>query len=540
MDRSDGKIQEDGESAAGLTRRGFLSRIGSIGGSAAVLTALESWNMGIASAQNAPPRLEGSGKGRSVVIIGAGLAGLGSAYELTRAGYECTLVEARKRSGGRVLTARRGFEMQELGGLAQKCEFDEGQYINLGPWHIPYTHRSTLHYTRELGVPIEILVTENDAAWLYFKDGKGPFAGKRLRQYAVKADIQGFTNELIVKAASSGRLDIPLSEEDRKKFISHLVREGYLDAKELKYKGIAGRRDEPGFGGAFNPEPSGNTKPMDWAGLIADNMGRFYNSVSGGTSTTPMFQMTGGMDALPRAFEKRLGPMIRFGVEVESIRQDDRGVTVNCRETATGRRSAVKADYCICTIPLSVLKNMDIQVSDPFKRAMATVTYTTVLKLGMQFGKRFWEENDHIYGGSVRTDAPTGNIQLPSEGFQSQKGVVLASYAIGTSSIKLSGMDAPGRREAALATGERIWPEDYRKYAEAAFSIAWHRTPYTMGGWANWTEAARKIAYPLLNEPDGRIYLAGEHLTHLNGWMAGALESMWQQVDKLHRRVKSS
>src|SRR5262245_30440307 len=415
---------EKEEQVPALTRRGFLTRIGSIGGSAAVLTALESWNMGIASTQNAPPRLGGSGKGRSIVIVGAGLAGLGAAYELTRAGYECTLVEARKRSGGRVLTARRGFEMQELGGLPQKCEFDEGQYINLGPWHIPYTHRSTLHYTRELGVPIEIIVNDNEAAWLYYKDAKEPFGGKRLRQYAVKADIRGFTNELIAKAASNRRLDIPLSDDDRQKFISYLVREGYLDARELKYKGIAGRGDEPGFGGAFNPEPRGSTVPMDWAGLIAGNMGRFYNSVSGGTSMPMMFQMTGGMDALPRAFEKRLGAIIRFGIEVESIRQDDRGVTVDCRDTANGRRSAVKADYCICTIPLSVLKNMEIQVSDPFKRAMAAVTYTTVLKLGLQFGKRFWEENDHIYGGSVRTDAPTGNIHLPSEGFQSQKGIV--------------------------------------------------------------------------------------------------------------------
>jgi monoamine oxidase len=531
---------QNGEQVRALTRRGFLTRIGSIGGSAAVLTALESWNMGIASAQNAPPRLDGSPKGTSVVIVGAGLAGLGAAYELTRSGYACTIVEARKYSGGRVLTVRRGFQMQELGGLPQKCEFDEGQYVNLGAWRMPYAHRSTLHYTRELGIPIEVLVNENDAAWLYFKDAKGPFAGKRLRQYAVKADITGYTNELIAKAASSGRLDIPLSSEDREKFISYLVRQGYLDAREIKYKGITGRGDEPGFGGAFNPEPGERTVPMDWAGLIAGNMGRFYNSVSSGTSTPAMFQMVGGMDALPRAFEKRLGTIIRLGIEVESIRQDERGVTVNCHHTANGRRSSVKADYCICTIPLSVLKNMDIQVSDSFKRAMAAVTYTTVLKLGLQFRKRFWEENDHIYGGSVRTDAPTGNIHLPSDRFQSQKGVVVASYAIGTSSIKLSAMDAAGRREAALATGELIWPEDYRRYAEAAFSIAWHRTPYTMGGWANWSEAARRTAYPLLNEPDGRIYLAGEHLTHLNGWMAGALESMWQQVDKLHRRVKSS
>jgi len=37
--------------------------------------------------------------------------------------------------------------------------------------------------------------------------------------------------------------------------------------------------------------------------------------------------------------------------------------------------------------------------------------------------------------------------------------------------------------------------------------------------------------------PDGQVYFAGEHLTWLNAWMAGALESARSMVAALQSRV---
>jgi monoamine oxidase len=61
-----------------------------------------------------------------------------------------------------------------------------------------------------------------------------------------------------------------------------------------------------------------------------------------------------------------------------------------------------------------------------------------------------------------------------------------------------------------------------------------------MGGWVMWDEDGRKDAYPILTEPDGRIYLAGEHLSYITGWQEGALESSWQQMTKLNKRVHAA
>ena len=84
-----------------LTRREFLFRAAAVGGSALLLNTMNAWGMGIASTTHAPPELSGSGKGKKVVILGAGLAGMTAAFELGKLGYQVEVLEARPFAGGR-------------------------------------------------------------------------------------------------------------------------------------------------------------------------------------------------------------------------------------------------------------------------------------------------------------------------------------------------------------------------------------------------------------------------------------------------------
>jgi monoamine oxidase len=111
-----------------LTRRALLEHIGSVGGLGAAYMAMETLGLAIptpAGAENfaLPPR---SGNGRSVVILGAGIAGLISAYELQRAGYRVTVLEARNRIGGRSWTIRGGDRIVQTGRPDQLATFDPG------------------------------------------------------------------------------------------------------------------------------------------------------------------------------------------------------------------------------------------------------------------------------------------------------------------------------------------------------------------------------------------------------------------------------
>ena len=136
------------EAGGVLTRRRFFESLAAFGGVSLAMAGMDALGFGFASAQTAPPKLEGDSKGTKVVVLGAGLAGMTAAYELTKAGYQVQVIEARSFAGGRCQTARKGFQHTDLVGNNQTCEFDEGLYINHGPWRIPYHHRSTLHYTK--------------------------------------------------------------------------------------------------------------------------------------------------------------------------------------------------------------------------------------------------------------------------------------------------------------------------------------------------------------------------------------------------------
>ena len=139
------------------TRRAFLNQVGQAGGAAAVYRAMAALGlMPEPEPWTGPVELPaGSGHDKTVLILGAGIAGLAAAYELTRAGFKCSVLEAQPHAGGRNFTVRRGTviteESAEHGTTGQKCDFDEGLYVNLGPGRIPYHHRRMLHYCSELG-----------------------------------------------------------------------------------------------------------------------------------------------------------------------------------------------------------------------------------------------------------------------------------------------------------------------------------------------------------------------------------------------------
>src|SRR6516164_9528393 len=125
--------EESREATVGVKRRDLLALVGSIAGGSAMYHAMTSLGLASESRYEGPIRLEGDPKGTSVLILGAGLAGLTAALELLKAGYKVQLLEFNARAGGRNWTLRGGDRVTELGGLTQLCEFEDGLYINPGP-----------------------------------------------------------------------------------------------------------------------------------------------------------------------------------------------------------------------------------------------------------------------------------------------------------------------------------------------------------------------------------------------------------------------
>ena len=206
-----------------------------------MMSAMTSWDL-MAGSAGQRPELTGRPAKAKVLVLGGGLSGLVVGYELGKLGYDYQLLEARDRVGGLAWTVRKGAEHTEVGGERQVCTFDEGQYVNVGPWRIPHSHHAVLNYCKELGVPMQVFLNEADASYFYSEgpDG-GPLAGKRVRLREVKADLAGSVNELLVKAIDQHQLDLPLTEDDQKLLTNYLVGQGYLDGRSRTYKAFANR-----------------------------------------------------------------------------------------------------------------------------------------------------------------------------------------------------------------------------------------------------------------------------------------------------------
>lgn len=511
-----------------ITRRTFLEQIGQTGGGVAVHGAMRS--LGLAATPAAPwrPPTERAPAGTKVVVLGAGLAGLASAYELQKLGYQCEVLDARQRTGGRCVTVRRGFVSEEKGMPPQKAEFDPDLYFNAGPMRIPHHHTPTLDYCRELSVPIEAFCAFNEAAYVH--NATAPEGAKRLRVRELRADWRGYTSEMLAKAVTFDTLDRPMTKDDRDRIVEWLRQEGGLSA-EIRYSGSARRGYTSAPGAGASPGVTG--PPVGFDELLQTGFGRYLSTEF--AMQSPMFQIVGGTDQLQKALAARV-QHVTLGAEVTAIEQPQGAVRIKYT-ASNGAAKEVTADYAISTMPLTVMRGMQIDASDAVKEAIANVNYASAAKIGLQFKRRFWEQDDQIFGGMTRTTLDITQIVYPSTGYLSKKGIVIGYYINGQGATKVGELSPAERLKKALDEGGQIHPQ-YATAYENAFSIAWQKVAHSQGGWAQFNEAQRKKEYLTLLRPDRQLYFAGDYTTYVSGWMAGAFQSARLAVSAIHERAR--
>ena len=345
----------------------------------------------------------------------------------------------------------------------------------------------------------------------------------------------------MAKAAQSRALDADVSAEDRAILLESLRSSGALDKNYRFVKGPEssdkrGYQRDPGGGLSARPQYS---EPVGLSDLLRSHL---WGALSIGDMydmQTTMFQPVGGMGRVGQAFGRELAPLIRYNAKVVEIRQDDRGVAPTKMCAGSGRHTA-RADGCVCTLPLSILGQIPMNVGGPMAQAIAAVPYCTGLKVGLQFKRRFWEEDEQIYGGITYTDLPIGQISYPSSGFFADgKGVLLGAYIWNMlDSMEFTSMTPSQRVSKAVEYGSEIHPQ-YAKEFDNGIAVAWHRVPSAMGCFGIWTDETRAAHYDNLCAFDGRIVLAGEHASYLPAWQEGAVTSALDAIGRLHQRARA-
>ncbi|MDI6100048.1 FAD-dependent oxidoreductase [Actinoplanes sp. NEAU-A12] len=522
-----------------LSRRNFLWAVGATGGAGTMFAAMGALGLAptaVAASRFQPPsasdfHLQGRAAG-SVVILGGGVAGLISAYELGKAGYRVTVLEPRDRTGGRVLTVRGGDELTDLRGFHQRAAFRRGQYMNAGAARLAQW-MVTLDYCRELRVPIEVFTNANADAYMHLRPMP---AGQPVRYRTAKADTYGYMSELLAKATDQGALDAELTADDKEILTGFLTDFGDLGDR-YEYNGST-RRGFTTWPGEVGVPGVARADVPSVSDVIASGVGWYFSFENGFDQAMPMFQPVGGMDMLPRALTRAIGAeRVKLGCRVTALTQAATGVTVTYSDAA-GRSRSLTADYAIATMPPQLLVKLTHNLGADVVAALSAAQPVSAGKLGLEYRSRWWETDHRIYGGITWTDTEITQIWHPSYDYLGERGVLIGYYQFGETADRYAAMPPKERETTAVGLGERIYGAKYRTELASSFSVPWSQVPHVEGAWHHLSgHSPQSPVFTPLAEPAGRVFFAGDWLSNMPSWQHGAILSARKAVTLLHGRA---
>lgn len=441
---------------------------------------------------------------KKVIVMGAGLAGLAAAYELSQAGYDVIVLEARTRPGGRVFTMRE--------------QFADGLYAEAGAMQVFDSHQWTMKYIKLFGLELDPIKPSKLTSIVYLQgkrieitpghDVQWPIGLSPEERKLARLGQRGLWETYVVPVLRNLReADLlsavagPLKKYDQMTFTQFLRSRGATPATISLFKlGL----------------PSGLGDGEDAVSaldLLREAMHREDRKQS--------YTIRGGTDNLAKAFAARLSDKINYGLPVVKIERTGNVVSVTCSQA--GQYRTFTADQLVCTVPFSVLKRIEVspRFSSEKQKAIEQLEYTSVARVYLQTRKRFWL--DEGLSGNASTDLPVMNLTERTINQPGTRGI-LESYMAGPQARRVTAMKNNERVSATLAGMKTIYP-DLPQYFEGGAAKCWDEDEWARGAYV-WFRPGQMIALlPHIARAEGRIHFAGEHASTSPGWMQGALES---------------
>jgi monoamine oxidase len=426
--------------------------------------------------------------GRSVVVGGAGLAGLAAATDLQKSGAQVTVLEARDRIGGRVWTLRDGFA--------------EGQHAEAGADLIDANHEAIRRLACQMGLSLTPVL-------------RGGFAfvrrGSRRRPSKPVSIARGLWPEIAklcepwIRAyrLTEQRWDGPIARSLAGRSVAE-----WLDQVRADRQIRAAVQGMRGFFLA-DPEELSLLALVDQFASESQGQSRFY-------------RIMGGNDRLATGLASMLREPVHLRTTVLAVTQSQDRVRVTISGPGRGQ-AQIAADFLVLALPATIVRHIAFTPPLPAlqRKAIRDLRYGWATKTLLQFDRRFWQGRGRprAYG----TDLPIGALWDGNEEQRGRAGI-LALLAGGSASMETRKLRAK-RGVKGLADALK-WLGAARASVLVSQEIRWQDDPWVKGGYAVFHRGYDPELRAWLAKPHGRVVFAGEHTSlRWQGYMNGAVES---------------
>jgi monoamine oxidase len=438
---------------------------------------------------------------KSVIVIGAGMAGLSCAYELTRRGHQVIVLEASGRPGGHVRTLH--------------DPFADGLYADMGAEHFYYPgYTQYWRYLHEFGLTA-IHFPKRDNLVRFLRGER--FSESDLQSRAVLGRL-GFNQREIAFLADRPWADFPLlyiqSYVDRFRDETNPFGDGLEQLDHITVRDFLKRENASAaavelFGG------SGSALQMIWGAGIKKLRGTDLE-------TKKLFRLKGGNQLMTDSFAARLGEKVHLGCPVIGIQHGPSGATVRYREF--GQERKMNADYLVSCISLVMLRQLPVTPAWPEAKAFVIreMPYYTRTRIVFQCRTRFWK-TDNVSPNWLPPDPRLNELWSLADEVNTPRGILIGGAQAGVSASQA----LEAFHKLYLGKSGQIEQTIAHDWSKEPWSSMCERIPYRLGELARfWPEVIR---------PCGRIHFAGAYAAQMNWGQEAALESANRAAEAIDR-----
>lgn len=440
-------------------------------------------------------------QGTKVIVVGAGLAGLTAAVKLKEAGAKVSLIEARDRVGGRVLTIRGAFA--------------QGQHAEAGGDFIDEGQHEIKRLVEEQGLTICSILRQG------FAFVRHP-SSSRPRRHILSGEKTWDTlaHALCPLVAAYRKADKQWDSPIAGQLVRQSVAQ-WLDEVNADSNMRAVVQSLRGF---FLADP----EELSLLALVD----QFAGDVSGQAA---MYRIEGGNDRLPLALAEHLRDDLRLNSVVRAVCQDRDSARVTV-ETPNGREASLQGKHVILAVPATTLRSIHMEppLSSMHARAIHSLKYGRTTKALLQFDRSFWRKKGRPR--ACGTDAPTGALWDANEEQAGEAGI-LTLMAGGQASVDTQKIVAQHGVEGLVDALD--WLGSRSANLLHSRIVTWEDDPWAQGGYAYFDPGFDPHLRKWLARPHGRVIFAGEHTSvNWQGYMNGAVESGLRAAEEVCAMVQ--